>query len=171
MAYILEYLKHEYGRSIREGNFYDLGSGTGKPVVAMSLIYHFKKLIGIEFLESLFKLSLGVKQSYDRIINNRFQNYRQLFNFRSPNQIEFFQGDFLKYNWENTSIIFANSTCFSFNTMISIGNKANKECKSGTIIITITKRITNLNANWEIRDGFRRLMAWGIATIYIHRRK
>ena len=58
MAYIFEYIKHEFGESIREGNFYDLGSGTGKPVLAMSIIYPFKKLIGIEYLENLINLSL-----------------------------------------------------------------------------------------------------------------
>ena len=171
MAYILEYIIHEFGGSIRDGNFYDLGSGTGKPVLAMSLIYHFKKLIGIEFLENLFKLSLGVKQNYDKTIENKFVNYKQLFSFETPNQIEFLQGDFLKHSWEDTSIIFANSTCFTETMMKNIANKANKECKTGTIIITFTKRLTSLSIDWELRDGFRRLMTWGIATIYIHRRK
>jgi len=171
MAYIFEYIIHEFGGSIRDGNFYDLGSGTGKPVLAMSLIYHFKKLIGIEFLENLFKLSLGVKQNYDKTIENKFENYKQLFSFETPNQIEFLQGDFLKHSWEDTSIIFANSTCFTETMMKNIANKANKECKTGTIIITFTKRLTSLSIDWELRDGFRRLMTWGIATIYIHRRK
>ena len=53
MAYILEYINHEFNGSIRDGNFYDLGSGMGKGVVAMALLHHFKKLIGIEFLDNL----------------------------------------------------------------------------------------------------------------------
>ena len=171
MAYIFEYINHEFEGSIRDGNFYDLGSGTGKPVIAMSLIYHFKRLIGIEYLENLFRLSLEIKNTYDRTIRDKFENNQQLFNYETPNQIEFLQGDFLKHNWEDTSIIFANSTCFSLGMMQNIASKANKECKSGTIIITFTKRLTNLSTDWELRDGFRRLMTWGIATIYVHRRK
>ncbi len=171
MAYIFEYINHEFEGSIRDGNFYDLGSGTGKPVIAMSLIYHFKRLIGIEYLENLFRLSLEIKNTYDRTIRDKFENNQQLFNYETPNQIEFLQGDFLKHNWEDTSIIFANSTCFSLGMMQNIGSKANKECKSGTIIITFTKRLINLSTDWELRDGFRRLMTWGIATIYVHRRK
>ena len=171
MAYIFEYVNHEFEGSIRDGNFYDLGSGTGKPVIAMSLIFHFKRLIGIEYLENLFRLSLEIKKTYDRTIRDKFENNQQLFNFETPNQIEFLQGDFLKHNWEDTSIIFANSTCFSLGMMQNIASKANKECKSGTIIITFTKRLTNLSTDWELRDGFRRLMTWGIATIYVHRRK
>ena len=171
MAYIFEYVNHEFEGSIRDGNFYDLGSGTGKPVIAMSLIFHFKSLIGIKYLENLFRLSLEIKNTYDRTIRDKFENNQQLFNFNTPNQIEFLQGDFLKHNWEDTSIIFANSTCFSLGMMQNIASKANKECKSGTIIITFTKRLTNLSTDWELRDGFRRLMTWGIATIYVHRRK
>ena len=52
MAYIFEYINHEFNGSIRDGNFYDLGSGMGKGVVSMSLLCHFKKLIGIEFLDN-----------------------------------------------------------------------------------------------------------------------
>ena len=171
MAYIFEYIKHEFDGSIRDGNFYDLGSGTGKPILAMALIHRFKRLIGIEFLDNLFKLSLSIKQNYDNSIGVKFENYRQCLDFDSPNQIEFLQGDFLKHSWEDTSIIFVNSTCFSINLMNNIANKANKECKSGTIIITFTKRLTALSVDWELKDGFRRIMTWGIATIYIHRRK
>ena len=171
MAYIFEYIKHEFDGSIRDGNFYDLGSGTGKPVLAMALMHRFKRLIGIEFLDNLFKLSLSIKQNYEKTIEDKFENFRQYFDFESPNQIEFLQGDFLKHSWEDTSFIFVNSTCFSINLMNNIANKANKECKSGTIIVTFTKRLTALSVDWELKDGFRRIMSWGIATIYLHRRK
>ena len=162
MAYILEYINHEFNGSIRDGNFYDLGSGMGKGVVAMSLLCHFKKLIGIEFLDNLFNLSLKIKQNYEDSIEEKFSNYRNLFNFEKPNQIEFLHGNFLEQSWDDTgnfleqswddtSIMFANSTCFSENLMKSIASKANKECKSGTIIITFTKRLTTLNSDWELR--------------------
>ena len=55
--------------------------------------------------------------------------------------------------------------------MNKICKKANKECQSGNIIISITKRVGSLNKDWELKDGFRRIMSWGIASIYIHRRK
>ena len=137
----------------------------------MSIIYPFKKLIGIEYLDNLINLSLAIKQNYDKTINDKFNRFKSILTINVPNKIEFIHDDFLKQNWEDTSIIFANSTCFSLDMMANIANKANKECKSGTIIITFTKRLTTLNLEWELRDGFRRLMTWGIATVYIHRRK
>ena len=63
MAYIYEYINYYFKNSINEGIFYDLGSGTGKPVIAMSLMHKFKKLIGIEFLANLIKLSQGIKET------------------------------------------------------------------------------------------------------------
>lgn len=54
--------------------------------------------------------------------------------------------------------------------MNEIGKKAKRECKDGTIIVTFTKRITNLGDEWELRNGFRRNMSWGIATVYVHRK-
>ena len=171
MAYIYEYIKRFYSKTINEGIFYDLGSGTGKAIIAMSLMHKFKKVIGLEYLENLIKLSQGIKQNYNKTINEIFEKNKRLFSFDKPNIIEFIQGDFLKHNWENASIIFANSTCFSMDMINNIANKANKECKSGTIIITFTKKLNKLNSDWELREGFRRLMTWGIATIYIHKRK
>ena len=171
MAYTYEYIKHLYKDSINEGIFYDLGSGTGKPVIAMSLMHKFKKLKGIEFLENLIKLSQQIKNGYDDSINKKFERNKELFSFDKPNIIEFIQGDFLKHNWEDASIIFANSTCFSSEMINNIAEKANKECKKGTIIITFTKKLSKLNSDWDLRNGFRRLMTWGIATIYVHRRR
>jgi hypothetical protein len=43
------------------GIFYDLGSGAGKGVIAASLLHPFDRCTGIEFLESLHKMSLELK--------------------------------------------------------------------------------------------------------------
>ncbi len=156
---------------MKEGNFYDLGSGTGKPVVALSLLHPFKKLIGIEYIENLHRLSLFTKNRYESEIGKVMKAHKNLFSFETPNSINFIHGDFLKQKWEETSLIFANSTCFSPELMTSIAQKANNECKSGTVIITFTKRLSSLNSNWVSEQGFRRLMTWGIATVYVYRRK
>ena len=137
-----------------------------------SLIYPFKKCIGIEFLESLYKISEEHKTKYDDNIKKQFLEYSELFaGINKPVPISFSWGDFIKETWNEPSIILANSTCFSPDLMVELGKKANKECPSGTIIITFTKRIPGLTTDWELRDGFRRLMIWGIATVFLHRRK
>ena len=97
MAYIYEFIKYHYNNSINDdGIFFDLGSGTGKAVIAMSLMHKFKKLQGIEFLENLMKLSQESKQNYDKTINDLFAKNKELLSFDKPNIIDFVQGDFFK---------------------------------------------------------------------------
>ena len=55
--------------------------------------------------------------------------------------------------------------------MTKIAIKANNEFREGTIIITFTKKLTALNNQWQHYQSFKRLMSWGIATIFIYRRK
>ena len=81
MAYIYEYIKRFYSKNINEGIFYDLGSGTGKAIIAMSLMHKFKKVIGLEYLENLIKLSQGIKQNYNKTINEIFEKNKRLFSF------------------------------------------------------------------------------------------
>ena len=179
MAYIFEYIRNWLGNNFflqnfrdREGSiFYDLGSGTGKAVLAMALFGPFKKLIGIELLEGLWNLSMRSKKFYEKTITDTFIKYKALFTMEETNSVEFLNGDFLRQNWSDAFIIFANSTCFSQDLMTKIGNKAKAECKVDTIIITVSKKITNLNSDWESKNPFKRLMSWGVGTIYLYLRK
>ena len=148
-----------------------MGSGSGKGVICASLLYPFTQCIGIEYLEDLHSLAMDVHSRYTNTINNIISEYSSLFDsFTKPVPVTFKQGDFLNEKWHDASLILCNSTCFNVDLMTQIGKKVNKECESGTIVITFTKRIPGLTVDWEIKEPFRRLMSWGIATIYIHRR-
>ena len=162
----------DLGKNILNGNFYDLGSGTGKGVLAFALLRPFTKCIGIEFLENLFTLSNEMKFYYEKNIEDIFLANENLFeDFYKHNTLTFINGDFLKENWNDASIILANSTCFSQELMTKIAIKANNDCKKGTIIITFTKKLIALNNQWQHFKSFKRLMTWGIATIFIYRKK
>lgn len=135
----------------------------------MSLFHPFVKLVGVEFLDSLYTLSSYTKKAYDISIKDKFEKFKGLFTISEINLIEFYCGDFLRQRWADPSIIFINSTCFDNNEMVAIGNKANRECRNiGIVLVTISKRIKNLDDTWETKEGFKRLMSWGLATIYIH---
>ena len=109
-----------------------------------------------------------IKDSYDLKIEEIKKNNSHIFNldFSLP-VLEIFQGDFLLHDWSNSSVLFANSTCFSNELMLSLSKKA-EELQRGTFFITFTKKLPELSNNWLICEGFKRLMSWGIATIYIH---
>jgi hypothetical protein len=49
----------------RGGIFYDLGSGTGKPVIAAAVLHNFDVCYGIETLEGLYSVSLDALNSYN----------------------------------------------------------------------------------------------------------
>ena len=113
-----------------------------------------------------------MKKNYDKNIENIFNSYKNLFdNFNKVNNLIFIHGDFLKENWKDASILLMNSTCFTQDLVDKITMKAINECKSGAIIISFTKKLWDLGNDWECNNGFKRLMSWGIATVYVHRRK
>lgn len=69
---------HSFATIIREirplfpagGTFVDLGSGTGRPCLAMALLSDMKRIIGIEALEDLVKASEQVRDKYETFIED-----------------------------------------------------------------------------------------------------
>jgi len=134
------------------------------------MIHPFERYIGIEFLENLHNIGLTIKEKFDENIKYfREENPDILPEFTDENSIDLICGDFLTHDWKNASFIFANSTCFSPELMQSLSKKA-EELPVGAVFITFTKRLPMLPDNWEVNSGFRRLMSWGIATVYVHRK-
>ena len=85
--------------------------------------------------------------------------------------IEFICGNFLKMDLTEASFIFCNSTCFSSELLLLISKKVTKEAPKGCIVISFTKKLPFLNKDeWDIKTGFKRLMSWGLATVFVHRR-
>lgn len=168
-SYIFEYVKTKYG-NIREGTFIDLGSGIGKGLVAAIFIHKFDKYLGIEYLENLHNVAVEIKTKFEANWDNLYNTNRQyLPEYDKLPEMKFINSDFLQEDWSDASFLFANSTCFSPELMQSLSEKA-QTLKEGSIFVTFTKRLPNLGEDWELADGFRRLMSWGIATIYIHRK-
>jgi hypothetical protein len=137
------------------------------------LIYPFQKYVGIEYLENLHNLAEDIKDKFYDVIPNVLQDkqYKKDIYFKQNDlpYYEFINADFLSIDWDDASFVFANSTCFSPELIQSLTKKAN-ELALGAFIVTFTKKLSGLGADWEIKEGFRRLMSWGIATVYIHRR-
>ncbi len=134
------------------------------------MIHSFDKYVGIEFLENLHSLAIEVINNFEFNSENLIKSSPHLLP-TSESQFkpafEILNADFLTYEWSGSSFIFANSTCFSQELMQSLSSKS-EECTKGTFIVTFTKRLPDLSENWKVCDGFKRLMSWGIATVYIH---
>jgi hypothetical protein len=121
-------------------------------------------------LENLHNIAIEFKGKFEDNWEIFYDTHRELLpEYESKPISNLINGDFLQEDWSDASFLFANSTCFSTELMQALSEKA-QTLKEGSVFVTFTKRLPNLGENWEIADGFRRLMSWGIATIYIHRK-
>jgi len=39
------------------------------------------------------------------------------------------------------------------------------------VLITISKKLKNLNDDWECKEDFKRMMSWGLGSVYIYIRR
>ena len=170
LSYILEYIKKE--NNLIDGNFYDLGSGAGKALISASLIFPFKKCIGIELLDSLFLLSENVKQKYNENIEKQINDNKEIFqNYNNIPIIENIKDDILNAKIINPSVVLVCSTMFDENYMNILGEKLEKESIIGTIIITLTEKFNKFDINkWELKKPFKVKFSWGFPSIYIYKK-
>ncbi|CAM9513142.1 unnamed protein product [Ectocarpus sp. 6 AP-2014] len=143
------------------GAFYDIGSGTGKPVFAAAILHPFHKAVGIEILEGLYATSRELLKAWDGGIRDRVGHGQE------PTKVEFFLGDALDMNvcdWSDATVVFANSTCFDDALMRRLASAATA-LKKGTIFITLTKRLPA--AYFKVLEHDMFPMSWGSATVYI----
>ncbi|CAN0305891.1 unnamed protein product, partial [Phaeothamnion confervicola] len=145
------------------GAFYDLGSGTGKPVVAAAICHAFSKAVGIEILEGLHHASVEVVRSWDVVGRPGTPQDRRT-------DIRFVHGDATDpaaADWSDGDVVFANSTCFDDALMNRIAERA-AMLRRGAFVITLSRRLPG--------DGFAVLesraltMSWGAATVFIHQK-
>jgi hypothetical protein len=143
------------------GTFYDLGSGTGKAVIAARLACDFSRCLGIEILESL--------HTQGAMIMNRFNdNYQDLLSAGMHQMAAVFEGSFLSYDWSDGDVVFANSTCYDEKLMADMARMA-RALKPGAFFVTFTKGL-NIPDAFEVIERKRYRMSWGPATVFIHRR-
>mmetsp|Transcript_26892 Transcript_26892/g.45344 ORF Transcript_26892/g.45344 Transcript_26892/m.45344 type:complete len:295 (+) Transcript_26892:91-975(+) len=145
----------------RGGIFYDLGSGTGKPVIASAVLHNFDVCYGIELLEGLYSVSLDALNSYNT------KGKAKLSNRENETHIQMIQGDFLKLrtkDWRDGDIVFANSTCYDEHQMARIAHLASG-MRKGAFFISLTKRLPS--SEFDILEYEMYRMNWGDATIFI----
>ncbi|GMH91956.1 hypothetical protein TL16_g12207 [Triparma laevis f. inornata] len=56
------------------GRYYDLGSGTGKTLIAASMLHEFGYVCGVEYLEGLFNTSQEIVSKWEKVFKKTFFN-------------------------------------------------------------------------------------------------
>ncbi len=138
--------------------FYDLGSGVGKAVLACAMVYPVSKCVGVELLPELHQAACNQTA---RLVTQ--QDYME-----KAKKIEFIQGDFLKVNLDDATLIFVNSTTIFGSVWENLCARLNNLPKLHTLITT-SKTITP-HDSFHI-SSTKIEMSWGIVEAYIHTRK
>lgn len=149
----------------KEDVFYDLGSGTGKAVIAGHLLFDFKKSIGIEILPALYLTSKKIKEFYNKKIR---KTIKKIWNEELTGEIDFLLGDFLNIPFFDGDIIFANSTCFDEELRNKLENLFLK-LKKGTRILMLTHFLKN-NLHFKLIASKIFLQGWGEATVNFYQK-
>ena len=146
-------------------------------------MHQFDRVWGIEILESLQTVSLGLKGVYDNYVASVDPaQYEAMFGWPHAKAARFdvVQGDILEIDWHDADMIFCNSTCFGASLMQSIYEKTLK-CKKGTWFVTMSKRLphaekihqdapSNPDLHWEFILAIKLQMSWGKATVNVQRK-
>lgn len=142
----------------KEGEvFYDVGSGTGKAVILAAFLLPFSKSIGIEKLDTLYEAAQGIK--------NRIEVQMKAQIVKPLPAIEFRHEDALHTNFTDADVIFAHSTCFSYDLLTGIQNKL-ESVKPGTRIITVTHNLSSPSFRLFKRKEYN--FTWGKETVHFH---
>jgi len=127
--------------------FYDLGSGSGKVLMATQLRYPKMKVVGIELLQPLHDLAEEIGQSHP------------------PPRPTFICGNFLTYDFSDATILLINATAFSPALWDRLVARL-QTFKQGTKIIVTSKKAPA--TGFIQRYGAMEKMSWGLCTTRIY---
>lgn len=130
--------------------FYDLGSGSGKAVIATKLRYPQMEVVGIERIQSLHDLAEEIGQGVP------------------PPHAQFRCEDFLSADLRDATILLINATAFLPDVWEPLLVKL-LYLKSGTKVI-VTSKLLPAEA-FIMRYGALEKMSWGAANTYIYEKR
>ena len=134
--------------------FYDLGSGTGKAVLACAMLFDVKKSCGIELFPNL-----------DQAAKQQLQHLKKLVNYQhAADKITFICGNYLHTCFDDATLIFISATALFGETWAQL-NQRLERLPPTTLVITTTKPL--LSQQFTLLQQTRAEMSWGIVNVYI----
>lgn len=137
--------------------FYDLGSGTGKAVLACAMVFKVRESHGIELFASLHNAASQQQQSLSCL-----SDYTE-----TAKTVHFTHGSFLHADLSKATLIFINATGFFGATWDAISQRLEQSTCDLTVITT-SKRLNS--TSFSIIKITPIQMSWGIVNAYIQRR-
>ncbi|KTC94544.1 hypothetical protein [Legionella erythra] len=137
--------------------FYDLGSGSGKAVLACAMVYSPKRSCGIELFTPLHEAA-----EQRRLQLQAWPDYAL-----KATCIEFKQADFLETDLKEADLIFINSTAF-FGDYWRLIIRHLEQLKPGTQVVSTSKPLDSSAFNVQKTTSLQ--MSWGAVTAYLQDR-
>ncbi|CDZ76045.1 Histone methylation protein DOT1 [Legionella massiliensis] len=138
--------------------FYDLGSGTGKAVLACSMVFNVKKSCGIELFPGLHNAATSQQQRL--MLKTEYQE--------NGSCIEFKNNDFLQVELTDASLVFINATAFLGEVWLAI-SKHLEQLKPGALVISTSKPLRS--KQFLTIHKTKVAMTWGIVSAFIQQRQ
>lgn len=137
--------------------FYDLGSGTGKAVLACAMVFDVRKSCGIELFDSLHQCA-----------KTRQQQLMSLPEYAEKSRkIDFKPGDFRQVPFADANILFINASAFFGEFWIETSHLL-EQLRPGSLVITTSKAL--VSRRYKTRHITAVKMSWGIVKVYIQER-
>lgn len=136
--------------------FLDLGSGSGKAVIAAAMVFNLNSF-GIELFNELNQLAEEAKSTLVTM-----SSYLDL-----AEKVHFINADFLTMPWPDAHIVFINATAFFGDMWKQICMKID-ELSHCRMIITTTRPLQN--PNWVLVGQSQSAMSWGVVDVYFQQK-
>jgi hypothetical protein len=127
----------DYAKPNLDGVFFDLGSGTGRVVMASYLLFNFRKSIGVELLEGLHEKALEVEEEFNKNIRPQIADHL------AGRELQFIRDDIFKTDLREADFIFMNHPFKDGEIFTKLEEKFLSELKPGTKIATIIRSLKN----------------------------
>lgn len=137
--------------------FYDLGSGTGKAVIACAMVFEIRKSCGIELFTGLYQCAKARQQQLMSL-----PEYAE-----KARKIYFKPGDFRQISFADANILFINASAFFGELWLEISRHV-EQLKPGSQVMTTSKAL--VSNRYKTRHITTVKMSWGVVTAYIQER-
>lgn len=134
--------------------FYDLGSGTGKAVLASALVFEWEAYCGIELFEAIHQSALTQQHQLSQMAG--YENRAR--------KIQFHNANFLEADFSQASLIFINATALWGPTWDALNQRLEETASKATVITTSKKLISPV---FTVYRTTRVMMSWGVVIAYI----
>jgi predicted RNA methylase len=142
------------------GNFIDIGSGTGRVVMAFNMLANFKKSVGVELLAGLHDKAIEIKTVFDSVVKNNIIEHHK------NHPIEFYNKNIFDFDLTGFDVVFMNHPFKEGDAFNSLEEKFIKELAPNAKIITIIRGLKN--PAFKNLGSAKYQFSWGESTAYFH---